>query len=492
MPDSYPVGLISVSTRAGEVHFLYPDRLSRGSVRDSAPPHCCVRATDVGQSRQTQRTARTSNQGLGRTQTRALRRARTVPHGNGACFRHRRDKRLHRHPIHVEITFWALTALVLWAFVIYPTGMILRARFSETPLAMDRAGQPEFVSIVLAVRNEGGKLAQRVDNLLGLDYPPHLTEVLVVCNGCSDDTEAVARCIAGENSRVRVLVSPKEHGKSGAINQGVDVAQGRLLVFADARQAFARDALQHLLTPFRDPEVGVVSGRLVIGESDRPAVEGVRWYWGMETALRTAESRTGSVVGATGAIYAVRREAFEAMPPNLILDDVFVPLCAVMRGWRTVLAPSALAYDLPAKDPRAEFHRKRRTMVGNLQLLRIRPSFLLPSKNPILVRFVSHKLLRLTAPFLCIALVGSGLLSTGGLYHIAAICGILGYMAGLLGFVLPSRALSAPAAIVLIHAAVFSAIFRSRQDASGVWHTPGSARSSSPAPRIPVTPEGGP
>ncbi|HEV2130468.1 MAG TPA: glycosyltransferase family 2 protein, partial [Longimicrobiaceae bacterium] len=367
-------------------------------------------------------------------------------------------------------------------FVGYPLGMIARAalRRPPEPPAPPRAAEP--VSIVIAARNEAANLPGRIENLLSLDYAPDRLEVIVVCNGCTDDSVAILERLARREPRVKVLESPAEHGKSGAINLGVERASGRYVVFTDARQHFDPWVLHHLLAPFRDPQVGAVTGRLIIKSSDRPAVEGVRWYWEVETALRLAESRTGSVIGATGAIYAIRRELFRPMPANLILDDLFVPLSITLRGYRTAMAPDAVAVDRPSPHPKQEFIRKRRTMLGNIQLVRVMPSLLVPGKNPVFVRFLSHKLLRLTLPFCFGGLTVLGGMLEGVLYRSVFVGGVAVYGAGLIGLVVPLRALSVPATFVLMHAAILSALLRSGQSATEVWVQPPAAARAAALP----------
>jgi cellulose synthase/poly-beta-1,6-N-acetylglucosamine synthase-like glycosyltransferase len=379
----------------------------------------------------------------------------------------------------MTIIFWICFITVFWCYAGYPAWMLARAVPAWRRSGAGRgepghpgalpAAEPPAVSVVLAVRNEAHYLERRIRNLLEQDYPGDRVEVLVVCNNCTDDTEPVARGISLRDPRVRVLTSPAQDGKAGALNVGVHHATGEVVVFADARQRFGPDVFRQLARSLEDPAVGAVSGMLRIADSRAPAVEGVRLYWGLETALRLAESRTGSVVGATGAIYAVRRHLFRPFPTNLILDDVYLPLRIAMQRRRVVLNPLAVAYDVAAADPRHEFARKLRTMVGNLQLLRVVPGLLVPTRNPILFRYVSHKLLRLVTPFCFVGMLAAALVLGGPIYGTVGLALLAMYLLGAVGLVLPLRLLAVPSAFVLIHAAVFMAMARLRQDAAGVW-----------------------
>lgn len=371
----------------------------------------------------------------------------------------------------MKLIFWLCVLGVVWCYAGYPLSQLLRARMWPRPVRRGAPADGAIVSVVLAVRDGAEHLRRRVENLLAQEHPAGGLEVLVVCNGCTDGSEAIAACLSEEDERVRVLVSAPEQGKAGALNLGVAHARGEFVVFADARQSFAPGAVRALLETFADPEVGAVSGQLVIERGRAAAVEGVRLYWGMETALRLAESRTGSVVGATGAIYAIRRKCFEPIPPNTILDDVWLPMRIAMAGYRVMLEPAAVAVDRASADSRREYLRKRRTMVGNLQLVRQIPELLSPVRNPLFVRFVSHKLLRLATPFLFLGMLLAAALTPEGPYRLFFLLEVSGYLLGSVGLVLHLPLLSIPSAFVMMHVAIFSAFRQFRSDAAGVWTT---------------------
>lgn len=371
----------------------------------------------------------------------------------------------------MEAVFWSCWAGLLWAFVGYPAVMLVRSSRTRrrTFRRLDRHALPS-VSVVLAVRNAAGSLEARVDNLLTQDYSA-VREVVIVCNGCTDASEVVAAELAARHDRVHALSSPAAEAKAGALNLGAAHASGEILVFADARQRFHVSAIRRLVRAFNDPSVGGVTGRLLVGDSDQPSVRAVGSYWKLETRLRIAEARTGSVVGATGAIYAVRRNLFTPLPPAVILDDVFLPMAVVMQGSRMTMAPGAIAYDSPSRDYASEYRRRVRTLVGNVELLRLMPRLLSPAANPAFVRYVSHKLLRLLTPLLCVGLVVAGLLSGVPAYQAVAGALLLVYALGLLGLVVPARALALPSAFLLLHTAGIAALLRPGRRAADVWTT---------------------
>ncbi len=365
------------------------------------------------------------------------------------------------------ITFWCLFGLVAWCYAGYPLFMLALARVRPNPTHV--APWTPHVSVVMAVRNEQDRIRGRVENLLEQGYPRELIQVVVVCNGCTDATEAILRGLAATEPGIEVIVSPPEGGKAEALNRGIAAATGEVVVFGDARQRFEPNVLERLTAWLADPTVGAVSGRLVIGAADDAAVSGVQRYWQLEVALRQAESETGSVVGATGAIYAIRRASYVPLPPGLILDDVLTPMRIVLSGLRVVFAPDAVAHDEASPDSRTEFRRKVRTTVGNLQLLGAEPRLLSPISNPILARFISHKLLRVLAPLCLLGMLAAGFLA-GSPFYLWLVWGQLAFYAlGVLGLLFPIPGLGIPAGFLLGLGAVFAALFQSSRGAETLW-----------------------
>lgn len=305
-----------------------------------------------------------------------------------------------------ECCFWVCGAVVLYTYFLYP---ILLVAFN-TLLRRQRIVEPfqTSVSILLPVHNEEANLERRLDELTRLIAASGMPgEVLVISDGSTDRSVEIARRFADRG--VRVLETPHKGGKAAALNLGFDAARNDVLIFADARQRWADDALLRLVENFADPQVGAVSGDLVL-ESPTGALVGVGLYWRFEKWLRQQESRFGSQVGVTGAISAVRRTLFHKIPPGTLLDDVYWPLCVALQKYRVVHDGRARAYDRLPEKSRDEFRRKVRTLAGNYQLLTLLPTAaLFPWSNPVWWQWVSRKLLRLVVPW---ALVGMLLSST--------------------------------------------------------------------------------
>jgi len=310
--------------------------------------------------------------------------------------------------------FWGAAGLIFYTYLGYAGWLWLRARLSPWPV--QRAPQEPPISVVMVVRNEEQGLDCKMKNLLDLDYPPQLCQIIVVSDGSTDRTPEILRQYAC-NPRVDVVLNQLPAGKAAGLNDALALAGGDIVVFTDARQSVERGAARVLMEAFADPEVGGVSGELMLGDpASGESVNGMGLYWRVEKWIRELEARSGSAVGATGALYAVRRALVPCIPSGTILDDVYIPMEVVRQGKRVIFEPRARVWDAPFLGAEREFARKVRTLSGNYQLVQLAP-WLLGKSNPARLEFISHKLLRLITPFaLVVAFVTAGLLP-GSLYR---------------------------------------------------------------------------
>jgi poly-beta-1,6-N-acetyl-D-glucosamine synthase len=312
--------------------------------------------------------------------------------------------------------FWTCVLVVTYVYVGYPLLLWVWSSVARRPVRKRRC-EPD-ISLIVAVHNERSNIARRLENCLELDYPHGRLQIIVSLDAPEDGTDAVAEKFAARG--VMVVHGTTHQGKAAAINRAVRHATGQVLMFADARQTFAPGVVRELVENFADPGVGVASGELVLLDDRKlEAKDGAGLYWRYEKKLRMMESAVHSVLGATGAVYAMRRELFRPMEHGTILDDVASPMRAVLAGYRSVFDPAARAYDRVSDSPEEEYRRKVRTLTGNYQLLSQCPDLLVPWRNPVFLQFVSHKVGRLVAPYFLIALFLSNLFLLHGPYIVA-------------------------------------------------------------------------
>jgi cellulose synthase/poly-beta-1,6-N-acetylglucosamine synthase-like glycosyltransferase len=296
-----------------------------------------------------------------------------------------------------SLVFILAALFLLYVLAGYPLLLALLVRVrGNAPISKNFA--PRTVSILLPVRNGERWLRAKLESILRLDYPKDLLEILVISDGSTDQTEAIAQEFAHQGVR---LISVSRGGKAAALNAGLRRAQGEILFFTDVRQQLDPAALRELVACFSDPRVGVASGELFIRDGKTREEANVGLYWRYEKWIRRRLSQLDSVLGATGCIYAMRRELAVEMPEDTLLDDVYLPLAAFFRGYRVILDERARAFDV-SMSLDTEFRRKVRTLAGVYQVMRQYPRLLRPS-NRMWIHFVSHKFARLLLPFALVA-----------------------------------------------------------------------------------------
>ena len=293
----------------------------------------------------------------------------------------------------MPVVFLSGAVFVLYVLIGYPLLLAVLSSRKRRPLEKDRTVLRR-VSVILPVRNGEPWIRSKLESIRDLNYPRELTEVLVVANGSSDSTAALARAFPLENLRIFEVPRP---GKAAALNLAMQEATGEILFFTDVRQELDRDSLRELVAAFADPSVGVVSGELMIRDGKTREETNTGLYWKYEKWIRKRQSRIDSVIGATGCIYAMRAEHARELPHETILDDVNLPLGAFFSGCRVILDESAKAYDYPTS-LETEFRRKMRTQAGVYQTIGDFPALLSP-KNRMWLHFTSHKLGRLLLPW---------------------------------------------------------------------------------------------
>jgi cellulose synthase/poly-beta-1,6-N-acetylglucosamine synthase-like glycosyltransferase len=267
---------------------------------------------------------------------------------------------------------------------------------------------------------------------------------------------------------VRVVAHPWRRGKPSVLDDTIPECAGEIVVLGDARQRWEPDAVRRLVENFADPSVGAVSGELMLRNEAGAAVgEGVGAYWRYEKLIRRAESAIHSTVGATGAIYAIRRPLFVPIPADTLIDDVLIPLRIVRQGYRVVFDGRARAWDRTAASAREEATRKVRTIGGVVQLF-ARERWLWAPAHPVWLQAISHKLLRLAAPFFMLAaLATSAVLSpAGGLYATALALQLAFYATAAAGMLTARRAgrlarlLAVPHAFCLLNLTTVVSLWR--------------------------------
>ena len=365
----------------------------------------------------------------------------------------------------MRILFWFSLIFVVYTYFGYPILLVIMAKLRSNPV--DKKDFTPSATIIIAAHNEEQTIRNKLENVLSIDYPKEKFEIIVVSDGSSDRTDDIVREFS--NKEIRLIRVTERSGKAHAINTAVPESQGEIIIFSDARQSYDSDAVKELVRNFNDSTVGAVSGELyLVNHNSRGVSEGVGIYWKYEKLLRKIESRLYSTSGATGAIYAIKKELYHRIPDDTILDDVVIPMNVVLSGYRVVFEENARAYDKVASTAKQELTRKIRTLCGNYQIIFRMPSLLNPFKNIIFFQFISHKVFRLLVPFALIFIFISNMfLLQAAFYKTTMIMQVCFYVSAIIGHFLsmkkPSfigRLFGVPLAFVVLNYAALAGLYR--------------------------------
>ncbi len=295
--------------------------------------------------------------------------------------------------------FGIFILLIIYCYFGYPLLLSWVAKLRSRPV-LKKESFPA-ISIVISVCDEEDVIEAKLKNITALDYPVEKIEVLIGSDGSQDKTNDIVKNFVGD--LVLFVAKPKREGKPAMLNHLVSMAKNEIIIFADARQMFDAKAVRELVANFADPAVGCVSGELIFFNNEEEGTgKGVNLYWNYEKYLRNLESRIHSMLGATGAIYAIRRKLYEPVPATIVLDDMYTPLKIIQKGYRAIFDGAAQAFDKVATKAKEEHTRKVRTLFGNYQIFCLMPNLFNPWQSPIAIQLFSHKFLRLMIPFFMI------------------------------------------------------------------------------------------
>ena len=289
-----------------------------------------------------------------------------------------------------------LTLLAVHPFTTYPLSLRLLARRFARPVHMGQ-GSPASVALCVCAYNEESVIEAKLENMLSMRRAVPRLEILVYVDAATDGTAALLTPYQGQ---ITLVAAGARQGKTHGMNTLVGMTQAELVVFSDANVLFASDAIPRLVAPFDDPDVGAVCGHLRYHDPDgNEDAQAGSVYWRLEEHIKALESRTGSVMGADGSIFAIRRSLHAAPPPDLI-DDMYVSLSILCSGSRIVRVEDARAVETSVSRPDEEFRRKIRIGCQAFNVHRTLWPRLrrLPALD--LYKYVSHKLLRWFAVYL--------------------------------------------------------------------------------------------
>ncbi len=287
--------------------------------------------------------------------------------------------------------FFSTFLLCFTTYFIFPIVIAILGKIFK--LRLNRADITPFVSVIISAYNEEKNIEQKIKNTLALDYPKDRIEILIGSDGSSDNTAAIVERCAGQE--ISFFDYKVNRGKTSVQNNLVKEAKGEILIFTDAASFLPINALKNMVRNFADNRVGCVAGRLkFVSKEVNITTQSQGIYWRYEVKIREMESQLGRLIGVDGPLYAVRRDYYIPLRPNII-SDLMTPLLVLKQGKMVILEPDALVEEEPTQKGSQEFNTRRRITLRGLVGIFSHPEVINPLKHPFLsMQIFSHKILR--------------------------------------------------------------------------------------------------
>jgi len=333
----------------------------------------------------------------------------------------------------LEILFWVGLSISVYVYLAYPLLLFYQSKSPKNRKTVNCRGYSFSITLFIPAYNEESVISDKIDNALSLKYPTDLLEVAIASDGSTDRTNEILE-EHRSNPRVKIFYNETNEGKNALINKFVPLTDGQIIVFTDANSIFSEESLLTIVRHFSDSTVGCVGGKLTYLSGQSAVAKGEGLYFKYENVIRSFEGKQGKMVGANGAIYAIRRELFEAVPAH-VPNDFFHPLVVLKKGYQTVFEEKAIAFEKATESHEEEFKRRSRIVERSVSaIVEVNRRYGVFSGRAWFNIF-SHKILRwLTFPILvCIWALNLFLLHDP-LYLTLFICQTIFYILGALGY----------------------------------------------------------
>lgn len=357
-----------------------------------------------------------------------------------------------------EFIYWTSFIFLFYTFVGYPLLINGLALVAGRETKLDESYLPS-VSIILSAYNEEGVIEAKIANFMALDYPEDKLEFVIITDCCSDRTDEFIR--SNYNQRIKHLIQTERSGKTKNLNRGVSEADGEILVFTDANAMFDDDAVRKLVRHFADSKVGLVSGKSVYLDAEGRVTSGGA-YRRYEDFIKKAESRVAGIIGADGAIYALRKVYYRSLPLQYINDFIHT-IQVVLEGGRAISDDEAICREEVEETGSGELRRQTRIMSQSWLIFISQFSLMLKAGKLLYVwQFISHKLLRwLTVPVMIILFLTSLILFFSGFFYQSIFIGQLIFVVSVfIGKFAKSGFIRVPYLFILLHYAAIVGLYK--------------------------------
>lgn len=320
------------------------------------------------------------------------------------------------------------------------------------------------VTLIIAAYNEEDFILQKIKNTKELDYPADKLQVIFITDGSTDATPDVIQA----NSSFELLHVPERKGKAFAMNRAVQYAREEILIFSDANTLLNKECITEMVKHYASPRVGGVAGekKIINQTSDKASAAGEGLYWKYESVLKKLDSKLNTIVGAAGELFSVRRELYETVQEDAIIEDFVLSLRICMKGYLFRYEPKAFAIETASSSMKEEQKRKVRICAGGFQAIYLLKDLLNIFRYGLLsFQYISHRVLRWAVCPWCLVLIFFSnlfiaILSSIIFYKVLMIAQLVFYTLAFIGWQFANRnvkikSLYVPYYFVFMNAAAF-------------------------------------
>lgn len=332
----------------------------------------------------------------------------------------------------LEWLLWICAAVIIYHMVLHPLFLIMMSRVMALPMTsqaqLDSQYMPD-IDIVMPIYNEADCIVQKLENLAALNYPLNKLNLYIGLDGCSDESLTLINdrltTDRFQDISCHVINFPQNRGKIKVLNDLMSLGKADIVFLTDASALLPANAIRGLTSHFTQTDVGAVSAGYQLVESGQ---EGESAYWRYQTQVKQAESQLGSVIGAHGSCYALRRSLFRALPAETINDDFILPMNIISQGYRVIYDTEVVALELEGSSTTQDFNRRKRLSLGNIQQVFACADVLKPHHGWVAFNFLFGKVIRALMPLLlALIFVSSALLSSMWFYQLLFAMQLLAY-----------------------------------------------------------------
>lgn len=308
----------------------------------------------------------------------------------------------------MKTLFWISLFVVFYTYVGYGILLCMLVKikefFSKPAIHQISPADFPYVSLLIAAYNEEKIVDEKMSNCFELEYPKDKLKIVWITDGSTDSTnEKLSRY-----SNAEVLFEPKRGGKTAALNRAMNFINTDIVIFTDANTILNKDSITEIVNAFSDPKVGCVAGekRIALTSATNTSSLGEGAYWKYESVLKEMDSRLNTTAGAAGELFAVRKDLYEYVEEDTLLDDFIISMRIAKKGYKIRYCKNAYAVEGGSLNMREEKKRKVRIAAGGIQSVIRLSSLLNVFKYPLLsFQYISHRVLRWTiTPVLLISL----------------------------------------------------------------------------------------